>query len=191
MSDVSGVEKVGSASGRQKVATVDVDEAFETHTFSFVNGPKGQAVPALEFNLSSFTADLLKRLASHGVVQKVRDSYAGVKGDSQLAYQNAKEVLDNLLAGVWSTRGESEGTGGQGAMYIEAIAKIKGLPLEIARSKVAAMSDEWKKAAQKDPQIVAVVAQIKLERAQAAVDKARATASDQPTLNLGDLDSAA
>ena len=185
MSDTSNVEKVGSASGRQKVATVDVSEDFETHTFSFVNGQ------SLEFNLGQFQSDLLKRLASHGVVQKVRDSYAGVKGNANEAYSNAKEVVDNLLNGIWSTRGEGEGVGGQGAMYIEAIARMKNLSLEVARAKVSAMSEEWKKAAQKDPAVQAVVATIRLERAQAAVAAAQAKTGDQPTLDLGDLDVAA
>lgn len=179
------IQVQGSASGRQKVATVDVSEDFKVHTFSFTDGS------VLEFNIDAFPTHINEQNRSHGAVQKLRDSYAGVKGDAKLAYTNAKEVYDAMMNGSWSTRGESEGTGGQGAMYIEAISRLKGITLEVARGKVAKMSDEWKKAAQKDPEIVAEVAKIKLERAQAAVQALSAKTSDQPKLNLDDLDVAA
>lgn len=184
------VQVQASASGRQKVADVKVGEDFKKASFIFFKGPKGETVPSLEIDLEQLVAEIGDRLKMHGAVQKIRDSYAGVKGNAIEAYNNAKEVWDALLAGDWSTRGEGDGSGAS-ALYIEAIARLRGWSLEVTKEKVSKMTEEWRKAAPKDPQIAQAIAQIRLERAQAAAEAAaKAAGAAQPaaSINLDDLD---
>lgn len=153
------------ASGRIKVCSVDQDEDLGTLEFSFTNGK------SLVVDSRQFAESIVKRAAMHGVEQKVRDSFAGVKGDADLAFENASKVYANLLAGTWNA-GRAAGTGGDsgGAAWIEAVAEIKGWTLEDARKKLGGLDDDRKKAIKTSPPVVRKVLEIKLRKAQAAIE---------------------
>ena len=152
------------ASGRVKVCTVDQDEEAGTLAFSFTNGKE------LIADTKQFAEAIIRRAAIHGVEQKIRDSFAGVKGDADLAFENASKVYANLLAGTWNA-GRASGSGDTGgAAWIEAVAEIKGWSLEDARKKLGGLDDERKKAIKTSPPVVRKVLEIKLRKAQAAIE---------------------
>ena len=70
-------------------------------TFSFANGP------VLEARLAEIPESLHKRLALHGLEQKLRDAYAGL--DASEAYPAASAVYSALCAGEWGRRQASSG----------------------------------------------------------------------------------
>lgn len=183
---MSGEVQSIPASGRVKVTeSVSVSDDFKIIAFVFKDG-----AGTLTCNLNELSEEMQARGLEHGITQKLRDSFAGVKGNAKDAFANASEVWDNLTKGLWSTKGE--GGDGASALYVEALCRMKGWEIEVGRPKIMAMPEEWRKAAQKDPGVGAVISQIRLERAQEAVAKARdAAAKAGSAFDLGSLDVAA
>jgi hypothetical protein len=164
-------EASAASSTRQSVAKHEYDEETGDYSIAFSDGQN------LDFNVfKDFNEEMRRNLMFHGVSQKTRDSYAGTKGNAAQARSAAQQVIDSLRAGQWSAgRGEGEARPRLGELA-EAIARIKGLPVEEVRAsveKVAALdgSDEEKKQGQKKlaewrahPKIKAAIAQLRAER---------------------------
>ena len=138
-----------------KMAKVAKKSTGETSvTFGFVNGKK------LVCDISELSDDIIKRLAVHGLSQKVGDSYAGAESVDQ-AVANATETWNNLVSDLWAVGRQ---TGGKLA---QALATIAGVTLEEAIKTLAEMDDEKKKELRKHPKIKAEIAKMDLAAAQA------------------------
>lgn len=155
-----------SASGRIKVATKEVDAEARTLEIAFANGKQ------LQVSLDDLPEGIVTELALHGLSQKVGDSYASVKGDSDAAFANAEKVLAQLLAGEWRTaRAAGEGKS-RVSELAEAIARLKNVDVARAAAAVAAADEETLKLWRGNAKIKAMVATIRAEKAAARATKA-------------------
>lgn len=147
----------------------DWDDAFEGNGsvlyLNFANGDK------LEFDLEKVNGQTQRRLAIHGASQKIGDSFAGVKGDFGQGIGNAQKVIDQLYAGDWE--GEREGGGPRLAELSAAIARIKNVPLEKAAAAVEKATKEQRDNWRSNPQVKAMVAQIRAEKAAAQLEESQ------------------
>ena len=78
-----------------------------THTVT--KGPRGGAWKAsVAIDLTALSAEIVARLAVHGLQQKVADAASGAEtlDEANAAMQKA---VDAILAGEWSSRGSGEG----------------------------------------------------------------------------------
>lgn len=163
-----------SASGRIKVADKDYDE--ETGTFSIVFANGRQA----EVNLDSLPQNIVRLLALHGLSQKLGDSYASVKGDVEEAIKRFDAVANQLASGEWKKAREGGGEGaGKVTELAAAIARFRNAPIEKANAAVAKATPEQKKAWQGHPQLKAIIAQIRAEKAAEKAAKAQAAAGTE------------
>jgi len=143
-----------------KIATKKVDGSVVTWTF--VDG----GIVAID--VTELPREMLVRLAAHGMSQKGGDSYASAS-DKGLTIGDCSDgvadIIENLRNGVWSA------TGGSGTSILaEALAELTGESVDAAVTLIASKDDAWKKGLAKRPDIKAVVARIKAERAQAKAD---------------------
>ena len=140
--------------------------------------------------LSELPESVVTRLAVHGISQKVGDSYASaasVEDMTPLAYAKKQiaETIQQLRGGEWRV---TVAGGPKATLLARALARVTGRTLEESISAVENLNDEQKKAYRKDPRIVAASAEIKLEDAQKAKERAanRAGQTDaEPTVDLG------
>jgi hypothetical protein len=127
-------------------------------TLAFADGVK------LVAQLANIPQDIVNRLALHGLSQKLGDSYAsaGEKGWSiSDCRDEAQRVLDNLIGGVWAAKG-----GGTGVTILaEALARVAGKAIDEAVDVITGLSDDQRKALEKDARIKAAMLDIKAERA--------------------------
>ena len=143
---------------RNKICVKTVDLEGQAVSFAFANGN------TVEARLTDFNKEILSQLALHGLSQKGGDAYSGEK-DPQEAANLTLEVLDRLKAGEWGVKRQK----GEGSitLTIEAIARLKQKDPSEIKTKYDAMSDEVKKSVRADPNVKAMVATIKAERAAA------------------------
>lgn len=117
---------------RNEKATVEV--IGETLTFSFASGD------VLEASLNE-VEPLVRRLALHGLEQKLRDSYAGCEPGEAFSY--ALATWERLKEGEWSKRKESapkEGSFDLLVRAVEAAIKNAGKPVPAdLRMRIEAM----------------------------------------------------
>lgn len=161
----------------------DWDDAFEGNGsvlyLNFANGKK------LEFDLEKVNGETQRRLALHGASQKIGDSFAGVKGNFATGIGNAEKVISQLYAGEWE--GEREGGGPRLAELSAAIARIKNVPVEKAAAAVEKASKEQRDGWRSNAQVKAMVAQIRAEKAAAALQESQKGGQSQEiTVDLGE-----
>ena len=145
---------------KQSIAQSDVIGGKLVFTFS--NGEKVTLNPA---NLS----DAMKEQAVlHGLTQKIRDSFAGAKGDVNYAQASAEAVVEALTSGEWNRRG---GGAFGGNLLVEAVARIKGLETGEARERLAALTDDQRDALKKAPAVKAMILTIRAERSTVSNDE--------------------
>jgi hypothetical protein len=134
----------------------------------------------LEAVLASLPADVVTRLAVHGLSQKLGDSYANAaKQPNPLAWakEAAKETLDQLLAGTWrvaAAAGEPRVT-----QLARAVARAFGISVEAA---VETFTDKEEELSEEDYKtfVKTVKADAKVKKALAdirAEDAAKAAAA--------------
>lgn len=151
-----------------KFCEVEYDLDSKSVSFSFGNGK------ALALGLDELNAEMQLRTALHGINQKVRDSFAGVKGDYSKGIENAQGVIDQLKEGQWrAARGEGEAKP-RIAELAAAIARLKGIDLEVATKAATEASDDKRKEWRAHPRIKATIAAIRAEEAQRALEAATA-----------------
>lgn len=138
-------------------------------TFAFTNGRK------LDIDPAALPTNIWNRLVVHGLLQKVGDSYAGA-ATADDAYDLAAAVVDSLMADEWNAGRES--TGG---VIVEALARILGKTVDEAKAAWTALDEAKQKVLAKEPRIAAMVAKIKLERAE------RKLAQSTEEIDLGGL----
>jgi hypothetical protein len=160
------------ASGRVRVMSVDQSRDEGILAVTFVNGK------SYELNVNNLSAAIKVDGLWHGLEQKLRDSAAGVKGNADEAYDLVSAVGNRLVAGEWAKTREGGG-GTTSAYWIEAVMRLKGWTDKAdAVQRLAGLADEKRDALKKHPQVVAMVAQIKAERAAAELERARASAGE-------------
>lgn len=133
-------------------------------TFTFGNGTK------LEFDSNKVDAQTQLDLRCHGASQKIGDSFAGAKGNFAEGIANAQAVIDQLYAGQWNA--DREGGAPRLAELAEAIARIKGVEVSKAMEAVEKGTDEQRKAWRSNAKVKSVIAQLRAEKAAAALEAA-------------------
>ena len=129
--------------------------------FNFGNGK------SLQLGVGELNAEMKQRSLLHGINQKVRDSFAGVKGDYAKGVENAQDIIDQLKAGSWkAARGEGESRP-RVEELAAAIAALKGIDFETAKKAATEASDEKRKEWRNHPRIKAAIAKLRLEKAEA------------------------
>jgi hypothetical protein len=96
-----------SENTEKRVAVAKVTDEGTVLTFAFGNGNTHNV------DVATFTPELQAKGLLHGIEQKLRDCYAGCKGDVAVAEALFLKVLDGLMSGEWSSRregGASEST---------------------------------------------------------------------------------
>ncbi|MGL6266886.1 MAG: hypothetical protein ACRC2O_03130 [Chitinophagaceae bacterium] len=107
-------------------------------------------------------------LGLFGINHKIGDSYANAANVDE-AYDTAVALTEALYNGDWSIAKES--TGG---ITIEALSRLLGKTIEECKAAWEAQPEDVQKVMAKDPKLVSMVAEIRLERAKAKL----ATATD-------------
>ena len=175
-----------SASGRIKVAEKDIDEETGTVSIAFTDGSSA------DVELSSFSENIQKMLALHGLSQKLGDSYASVKGDVAAAKTKFEAVLTQLQAGEWKKAREAGEGGSKVTELAAAIAQYKGADLDKAMAVVAKATKEQLAAWRANPKLKAIIADIRArkaaERAAKAEKDAAAKGGEPATDGLDGLD---
>lgn len=144
-----------------------------------VNGD-GETVDGKTFLLSleNLSEDIITRLALHGLSQKVGDSFAGAGEEpNPLKYAEERiiETYEQLRKGEWRV---TVAGGPRASLLARALARVTGHSLEEAIEVVEGLDDEQKKAIRKDPAIKKASADIKLEDAQKAKERAEGAAGE-------------
>ena len=150
---------------RTKTVTTDVESG--TVTLTWADGEKTQA------KLGELPEHIVRRLALHGLKQKLVDAHAGVR-DVADARAATVAVLETLRAGDWSKRPDA----GVGGLLVEAVARATGRTAEAVRERLAAMDDAQRRALAKHPAVAAAMAAIRAERLAARA------AGDVPALDF-------
>lgn len=135
----------------------------------------------LDINISDFNADIIRIASAHGLKQKISDSYAEAKGDVDIAYGLAKDMVNRLQEGSWNivTAGLA-----RESLLAKALAELTNQPLEDCISKLADKSKEERAAMRKHPQLKPILLRMEAERAQARADAAQAAAQDATPLEF-------
>lgn len=130
-------------------------------------------------DLDKIPADMVERLAIHGLSQKVGDTTSNLsKGrDFHAAFGAMQETVDNLEKGLWSVRG-----GSSTSDLVAAMAELQGLDTETVQAAVDAATEEQIAELRKHPEIKAKILSMQAERQKAL---AAANAGDMPS--IGDM----
>lgn len=157
--------------------------SMENKTVVFDFGDEG----IVNFELDKCSPDMLLHLALHGASQKGGDSYASaakmVEGTDMTAAQWAKAtvagVIEQLYNDDWTVR-----TPGSAAVtdLATALSEAAGCTIEEAAAKIAECDADQKKGLRAHPDVAAVLARIKAERAAAKAETAAAKAGSGPDL---------
>ncbi len=162
------------------MAKKTVDLKSQVVTFDF--GEDADGNPRIETFLLSECSDEMKiQLALHGASQKGGDSYASAKktcegtevDPTEWAQQQAAGVIKQLYEDDWSVRTPGTATATDLAT---ALAEAASCTMDEAIARLADADADDKKALRKHPDIAAVLARIKSERAAAKAATAEAKA---------------
>lgn len=121
-------------------------------------------------SLADLSEDVIRQAALHGLSQKLGDVVAAKEcvGDTALAM--IKSVVDSLYAGKWGAERASGTGGGKMALYVEAISRLQGVPVEQVAATLEGLSDEQQKAIRGMPAVKAMVDVIKAEKARVVLE---------------------
>ena len=142
----------------------DVDEDKGEVTFYVRTGKM------FKLALSDVSDSIEKKLALHGISQKVGDSASGLKDDGDIE-EAFGTTIANLLADKWAAVRESSGFAGSSILAL-AVARVTGKDIEAVKATLRAMSDGDKKALSLAPKVVEAKRQIEDEKRKAADPKA-------------------
>lgn len=137
-------------------------------SFEFVDGTNITAV------VDALPDEIVRRLAIHGLSQKVGDSYASAETIEE-AIASARAVLNNLTQNVWATKSV------RGGKIVEALVAFSKKPYDECLAVYSQMSDKQKAALRKHPSIKAELAAIEAKRAEAAAKAADGESGDDLT----------
>lgn len=163
----SAAAGAGATLSNAKTKFLDKDYDVETKSASFALGNGNE----LSLTLDELSGAIVTQLALHGLVQKVGDSAAGAKGDYNAAKESMQGVIDNLKNGRWGAVREGEGKP-KVTELAAAIAKVTGYELEQVVAKVAAATDEQRKAWRENAKVAAEIAEARAAKARERAAKA-------------------
>jgi len=157
------------------MAKKSIDVENQTVTFDFGDGR------VETFTLSGISDEMKIQLALHGASQKIGDSYASAKSQtegteidpSDWSQGQAAGVIAQLLADDWTVR--AAGTSAVTDLAT-ALAEAADCSVDEAVTRLVDADADEKKALRKHPGIAAVLARIKSERATAKLAQAEAKA---------------
>lgn len=118
----------------------------------------------LEAELSKLSDLMIRRLAVHGLSQKLGDSYSGAESIGE-AVKSATAVWTTIQNDRWS-----EGRSSDGGILAEAIARIKGISVDKVAETLADLDDDQKAGLRKNAKVKAMIDLIKGERAKAKLE---------------------
>ena len=150
-----------------RIKRIHVDTDQGTVTFAWANGT------ADTFAVSAVPDTIQRRLAIHGLAQKLADAHAGAD-DVAAARAATMAVWDALREGAWTKR--PDGTGAD-SLLVAAVARVKRCDTATAAAAVARLDADRRKALARHPAIAAAMAAIRAERL-----AARAASADAPDL---------
>lgn len=133
-------------------------------SIEFANGE------TLALQFADLSEDIKFRLMAHGASQKLGDASAGTETVEE-AIAETKKVLERLIAGDWKSVRESSGSPKIG-LLVEALARLTSRDIAECREVVEALDDETKKKLRAQPQLKAVMADIRAEREKAKAQEA-------------------
>ena len=137
-------------------------------TFAFGNGQSLTIAP------QELPEEQQENLLRHGLVQKVRDSFASAKGNFSFAEAAASKVLEQLRNNQWTaSRGSSESKPHIGEL-VQALAELKGLDPAIVQAAVEKASDEKRKAWRSNAEVKAKIAELRAAAARKRAETAKA-----------------
>jgi hypothetical protein len=135
--------------------------------FTFGNGNE------LKVNPAELPEEQQDNLTRHGLVQKVRDSFASAKGNFEFAEAAASKVIKQLQDNQWTaSRGSGESKPHIGEL-VQALAALKGLPIEVVQAAVEKATDEKRKAWRNAAAVKAKIAEIRAEAARKRAETAK------------------
>jgi len=142
---------------RTKIADKSIADDLSGVSIGFVHGE------TLTVALDSLSEEIVRRLALHGLSQKLGDAYSG-EDDPAAALACSKAVAERLAEGDWAKAREG-GSGGRISDLSQALANVTGQPVEVCLEKLADMDKDQKSGLRKHPKIAAELARIAAERA--------------------------
>lgn len=152
------------------VKTKFSDKSIENGTLTIVLG-NGKS---FSISKDEVDASIHDDVFMHGLSQKIGDSYASAKGDYAFAEENIQRVIDQMKNGEW--RAARASGGGESKPRItelaEAIAQLKGVPVDAAVAALATKSEDEKKAIRNNAKIKLIIQQIRTAKAAKAAEKA-------------------
>ena len=162
------------------MAEKKVSKTFDGENSDIMNFEFHQTGEKVSVNINDIPADIISRLAMHGLSQKLGDCYAGA--DDGEHYGRFAAVLKDLTEGNWSTRVASGSP--RTTQLAEALAAATGKTLEEAAAKLETLDEDAKKGLRAHPQIKVELANIKARKAQESAVKAQKEAGDAPALEI-------
>lgn len=158
--------------------SVTTDQEGTTH-FTFGNGE------AVSINPSELSEEQQRNLMYHGLVQKCRDSFSSAKGDFAFGIASVTKVVTNLRDDKWTASRETGESKPKIGELVQALANLKGMPVDVVQAAVEKASDEKRKVWRKNGDVAAEILRIRAENARARAEKAATKEA------LPDLDEAA
>lgn len=143
-----------------------------TFTVSFGNGT------VLTLDIADVPEEIHNDLILHGISQMVGDTYAGAKGNYEIAIAAATKKIEQIKSGTLTiVRGTGESKPRVGELA-RALSIVKSISEAEALALLEKCNEEQKKTIRNHPSI-------KLEISRARTAKAEADAAKAPELNLG------
>lgn len=129
------------------------------------------------FDFNSLPEDMKTKIFAYGAQHLLRDRTSAIKdGNEKLSV--AQTLFDRLSAGEWKAVRASSGGSSKTTLIVEAIARIKGIDTAAAREIIDGLPAENLKALRANGQVKKVIAEIKLERLNAASNEAETSLDD-------------
>lgn len=116
-------------------------------------------------DVAKVPADMRELLLYHGAGQKLGDAASG--GTPIEKYEMASRIVTGLLAGEWELKGTPDTSG----IILEAVSRLKKIPLAKLQAAAEANPEKVKEWGQ-NVTVKATVAMIRAERAKALADEA-------------------
>lgn len=147
----------------------------------------------VSLDVTTLPDEIRAKNEAHGAKQKIADSYAGAKaaieeGDYPDAATYAREMvalaIKKLQDGDWTSREPGQARVTDLAV---ALAEATGFTVEEAQERIADASKEEKASIRKHPQVAAVLARIKAERAAKNAEKAGKAAEETEAPDLAEM----
>ena len=164
-----------------KIASKKMDPEAKTVTIEFSNGK------SVKLSLVMLEPAISTHAALHGLLQKLGDSYAGAKGDVEMAYTQCRVVADQLIDGNWNSPTRT-GDGSQAFQdLVEVLAELAAereeeISPEEIRGLVKSLDKKQLAGIKKDPRVAHGLAEKDLARKRKALEGEKGV--DQATEGL-------